>query len=102
MSHPKYQIRQTGAKPTYQELEAALQLRDTHLNRLWLALGASVEARDEPAIGAAVKVIEEYGQTDGAHHKDWVLDQVVRRLLGERYPQWRDAQGRYYNEGIAP
>jgi hypothetical protein len=26
-----------------------------------------------------------YGQTDGAHHKAWVIDQAVRLLSGEHY-----------------
>lgn len=30
----------------------------------------------------ALRIIERYGQTDGAHHKAWVLDQVARVLLG--------------------
>jgi len=30
----------------------------------------------------ALYFIEMYGGIDGAHHKDWVLDQVARLLLG--------------------
>lgn len=30
----------------------------------------------------ALTLIGDYGQTDGAHHKQWVLDQVARVLLG--------------------
>ena len=30
----------------------------------------------------ALDFIESYGQTDGSHHKQWVIDQVVRILLG--------------------
>ena len=33
-------------------------------------------------IQAAIDVIVKYGGTDGAHHKDWVLDQAVRTLTG--------------------
>ena len=38
----------------------------------------------------AIEIIEEYGWMDGAHHKQWVLDQVVRALLGsnEEYEAW--------------
>jgi len=36
----------------------------------------------------ALKVIQEYGGTDGAHHKQWVLDQVVRILAGDSYEEW--------------
>ena len=28
-----------------------------------------------------------FGGTDGAHHKDWVIDQMVRTLTGENYEQ---------------
>lgn len=30
----------------------------------------------------AMKFIEAYGQIDGSHHKQWVLDQVARILKG--------------------
>lgn len=30
----------------------------------------------------ALEFIVRYGQVDGAHHKQWVLDQVARVLLG--------------------
>ena len=33
------------------------------------------------AIGLAVK----YGGIDGAHHKAWVIDQMVRKLAGDEY-----------------
>jgi molybdopterin biosynthesis enzyme MoaB len=36
---------------------------------------------------AAIDLIVQYGGTDGAHHKDWVLDQVVRKLAGDNYEQ---------------
>ena len=30
-----------------------------------------------------------YGQIDGSHHKMWVIDQMVRALLGEEeYKEW--------------
>lgn len=35
----------------------------------------------EPKVGALM-FIEMYGAIDGAHHKDWVLDQVARILNG--------------------
>jgi hypothetical protein len=52
------------------------------------------------ALGA-VKIAEEFGPVDGAHHKTWVIDQMVRVLLGEAYDMWvvmRDG----WDEGIAP
>lgn len=43
----------------------------------------------EDRIDAAVEVISRYGMFDGAHHKQWVLDQAVRAMLGEEgYEQW--------------
>ena len=33
-------------------------------------------------IKRALDLIGEYGQTDGAHHKQWVIDQVARILTG--------------------
>ena len=58
----------------------------------------------------ALDLIEQYGGIDGAHHKDWVLDQVARILLGEGYEAWvvdlksgEDGPETYgYDEGIAP
>lgn len=61
----------------------------------------------------ALTLIERYGGTDGAHHKQWVLDQVVRTLIGDDddYYAWcKEYSGDtededYYDEwdkGIAP
>lgn len=33
----------------------------------------------------ALAVLLDYGQTDGAHHKAWVIDQAVRALAGDDY-----------------
>lgn len=43
-------------------------------------------------IDAALDVILRYGGTDGAHHKQWVLDQVVRALTGTPAPRARAAK----------
>ena len=32
--------------------------------------------------------IADMGQIDGAHHKAWVIDQMVRALTGDEYPRW--------------
>jgi len=42
----------------------------------------------------ALEIIMRYGGFDGAHHKQWVLDQVVR-ALSQDYPAWVAA----HNEG---
>ena len=41
------------------------------------------QARNKAAIDLAVS----YGGIDGAHHKDWVIDQMVRLLAGSDYAQ---------------
>lgn len=35
-------------------------------------------------IWQAYKIIVECGQIDGAHHKDWVMDQAIRALIGDK------------------
>ncbi len=54
--------------------------------------------------------VAEYGAIDGAHHKMWVIDQMVRELTGDDYQQWvnafchgEDGPMTYeWDEGIAP
>ena len=70
---------------------------------------------DEDRINLAVLRILESGGVDGAHHKQWVLDQVLRHLLSERgYATFcTEYRGNYdeeneeweygeWDEGIAP
>lgn len=33
----------------------------------------------------AITIALEYGQIDGAHHKMWVIDQMIRALTGDNY-----------------
>lgn len=33
----------------------------------------------------AVRIGIRYGQTDGGHHKMWVIDQMIRALTGDNY-----------------
>lgn len=57
------------------------------------------------AIGDALAIAEQYGQTDGADHKAWVIDQMVRALVGIDYDYWRaayEADGDEWDEGTAP
>lgn len=66
----------------------------------------------EERIEAALKLAFNYGGIDGAHHKMWVIDQIVRTLTGESYENWKttwsgdpDDEDNYYGEwdtGIAP
>lgn len=40
---------------------------------------------DADRIQAAIDIAVQHGGHDGAHHKDWVIDQMVRELAGDRY-----------------
>ena len=69
-----------------------------------------IEKTDAERIQAAIDLIVELGGIDGAHHKNWVLDQVVRILAGDSYEQLvadvcdgPDGPDTYsWDEGIAP
>lgn len=68
--------------------------------------GASTEAD----VKTALAVAGAYGQDDGAHHKAWVIDQMVRLLTGPSYDNWiaayragEDGPETYsWDEGIPP
>lgn len=56
-------------------------------------------------IAGALGVIHKFANTDGAHHKQWLIDQVVQSLTGPQYDQWvSDFEGNddYWDKGIAP
>lgn len=65
---------------------------------------------DEEKIAAALDVLGRYGGTDGNHHKAWVIDQAVRALTGDKYPEWvreicdgEDGPNTYsWEEGVPP
>lgn len=79
-------------------LEANLDLIQTECNRLTRALKESNAGFEEyerryylekQKLEAAVELIGQYGCVDGSHHKQWVLDQVLRVLLPEnQYDEW--------------
>lgn len=109
------------------ELSTALQTLglDTQAAAKWL--GVSVRAvqryRVSGAPGPAARAVAgklsadealkcafRFAQTDGAHHKAWVIDQMVRSLTGDGYAAFvkdycngEDGPGTYeWDEGIAP
>jgi|APSaa5957512622_1039677.scaffolds.fasta_scaffold197691_2 hypothetical protein len=67
-------------------------------------------SKEESRTEAALDLIYRYGSIDGNHHKQWVLDQVVRALKGPDYDAWvtefcdgEDGPNTYFwDEGIAP
>ena len=66
--------------------------------------------RAEPTVEKALEIATRYGQIDGAHHKAWTIDQMVRALTGEGYDDFvkehctgEDGPATYaWDEGIAP
>lgn len=69
-----------------------------------------VAVTDVERIQRALDIACCYSQIDGAHHKAWVIDQMVRALLGDRYDGWiaaaktgEDGPETYeWDEGTAP
>ncbi len=61
-------------------------------------------------IEKALEVAFQYAQTDGGMHKAWVIDQMVRELIGDKYDEWikeyckgEDGDNTYdWDIGIAP
>lgn len=61
-------------------------------------------------INNATDIAFRHGQNDGAHHKAWVIDQIIRALLKEDYATWitnykldeGDPEAYEWDEGIAP
>lgn len=68
--------------------------------------------KSDARVIVALDIIDNYGGIDGAHHKQWVLDQVLRALCGDAdtYAEWirrhkagDDGPETYdWDEGIAP
>lgn len=57
------------------------------------------------AIGRAIEIAEADARVDGAHHKAWVIDQMVRALVGVDYEHWLaayEADGATWDPGVAP
>jgi len=58
-------------------------------------------------ITAAVHIAEQFATRSGEQHKQWVIDQMLRQLLGEDYPAWvalrnADKAKDEWNTGLAP
>lgn len=76
----------------------------------WLVQETQVAENDTERIQLAVEIALDDGITESAHHKMWVIDQMLRTLLGERYEaaiaQWCDGEEGpetyQWDTGIAP
>ena len=57
-----------------------------------------------------IDLINQYGGIDGAHHKQWLIDQIVQTIMGDDYDEWvrlynlgEDGPDTYeWDKGIAP
>jgi hypothetical protein len=59
----------------------------------------------EERIEKAIEVAERYGGIDGGHHKQWVIDQMIRALKAHKYEEWVEGWEGDEDEwdvGIAP
>lgn len=89
-------------------LEAMVQAGDLERDGDLYRIPQTRPRTQEEAISDAVAMILAYGGTDGAHHKQWVLDQTLRILLGVKYEDaireycFRDGEIYEWDEGIAP
>ena len=43
---------------------------------------------DNANMAEVLTKIVEYGCIDGAHHKDWLLDQIVHIIAGDKYNEF--------------
>ena len=87
--------------PGYTIMMPIAAIREGLLSWMKSAMAEEWERKCLPAIGIAAR----YGMIDGAHHKQWVIDQMVRALLAEKYVDWVAAQNPDYepwDTGIAP
>jgi len=83
---------------------------DAGLDDQWLIVERQIPETDAERIQLALELIGAYGQTDGGHHKAWVIDQTARLLTGDGYEAWvaewcdgEDGPDTYtWDEGIAP
>lgn len=56
------------------------------------------------------EMIAQYGGIDGNHHKQWVINEIIKLIEGDHYVEWvkdwefgKDGPNTYeWDEGIAP
>lgn len=51
----------------------------------WNAAKAHADEQHAERVRAAIELAIRYGGIDGAHHKMWVIDQMLRVLCGDAY-----------------
>jgi len=77
------------------------------ITRTDVAFYEFIEKSQHTRKGRAISLALQYGQIDEAHHKTWVIDQMLRELLGDT--GYEEAIALYENDseykwdtGIAP
>ena len=58
-----------------------------------------VASTPQEQIEKALAIARQSGSVDGDHHKAWVIDQMVRALIGEGYEDWVSTT-KYGEDGI--
>ena len=53
-------------------------------------------------IDRTLRLIGEYGAVEGAHHKQWVIDQVAQLLATEEEYMRAFGEGNRMDRGVAP
>ncbi len=59
----------------------------------------------DPKIKEAIDLAAEAMNADGDHHKTWYIDQIVRVLVGDKYPQIVEeykSESVDWKEGVQP
>jgi hypothetical protein len=67
----------------------------------------NIEPKNTTRADWVVALILRYGMIDGSHHKQWLLEQALRGLLGDKYDDViseynSDENYNDWDEGIAP
>lgn len=60
-----------------------------------------VDHNDKTKLQAIVGMAAAYGDVQGSHHKQWLIDQMVRVALGEKYKNFIKSV-EDWDTGIAP
>ena len=56
-------------------------------------------------VARALQLMFDYGSIDGAHHKQWIIDQLFREIFGDNYEgviEDYEEEFEEWDTGIAP
>ena len=77
-------------------------LLDAERKRYGIVIQEAEEDEGDKIIADASEFIMENGNVDGEHHKTWLIDQVLRKLIDEDKYNRFVASCKGWDEGIAP